>query len=97
MAAALAETMPEGFSWTNPEGGMFLWVTCPEGVNTNELMQQALARKVLFVPGQDFFSNDPGIRYMRLNFSNASMEQIQEGIGRLAEVCANAVLEAIRC
>ncbi|MGD0830915.1 MAG: PLP-dependent aminotransferase family protein [Terracidiphilus sp.] len=91
MDATLRETMPQGFTWTHPEGGMFLWVTCPEGVNTNELMREAFARKVLFVPGQDFFSNDPGLRYMRLNFSNAAPEQIRVGIRRLAEVCAAAI------
>jgi 2-aminoadipate transaminase len=95
MDAALRETMPPGFTWTHPEGGMFLWVTCPEGVNTNELMRDAFARKVLFVPGQDFFSNTPGLRFMRLNFSNASPEQIREGIGRLAEVCHAAVQQPI--
>jgi 2-aminoadipate transaminase len=95
MDATLREAMPPGFTWTHPEGGMFLWVTCPEGVNTNELMRDSLARKVLFVPGQDFFSDAPGLRYMRLNFSNASPEQIREGIGRLAEVCAAAVEQAI--
>jgi 2-aminoadipate transaminase len=95
MDAALAENMPAGFSWTHPEGGMFLWVTCPEGVNTNEMMQEALERKVLFVPGQDFFSSEPGQRYMRLNFSNASTEQIREGIRRLAEVCTAAIQPAI--
>jgi 2-aminoadipate transaminase len=95
MDAALGENMPTGFSWTHPEGGMFLWVTCPEGVNTNELMLKAMERKVLFVPGQDFFSNEPGQRYMRLNFSNASGEQIREGIRRLADVCKAAVQPAI--
>ena len=94
MDAALRETMPPGFTWTHPEGGMFLWVTCPQGVNTNELMQAALARKVLFVPGQDFFSSAPGLRFMRLNFSNASPQRIREGIGRLAEVCRAAVEQA---
>ena len=91
MDAALRETMPPGFTWTHPEGGMFLWVTCPEGVNTNELMREALARKVLFVPGQDFFSDTSGHRFMRLNFSNASPEQIREGIRRLAIVCQAAL------
>jgi 2-aminoadipate transaminase len=95
MDTTLRETMPPGFTWTHPEGGMFLWVTCPEGVNTNELMREAFARKVLFVPGQDFFSDAPGLRFMRLNFSNASPEQIRVGIGRLAEVCAAAVEQAI--
>jgi len=95
MDATLRETMPAGFTWTHPEGGMFLWVTCPEGVNTNELMREAFARKVLFVPGQDFFSDAPGQRFMRLNFSNANPEQIREGIRRLTEVCAAAVPQSI--
>jgi 2-aminoadipate transaminase len=95
MDAALRATMPPGFTWTHPQGGMFLWVTCPEGVNTNDLMHAALARKVLFVPGQDFFSDASGQRFMRLNFSNASPERIREGIGRLAEVCATATLQAV--
>jgi 2-aminoadipate transaminase len=91
MDAALRETMPPGFTWTHPEGGMFLWVTCPEGVDTCELMIEALKRKVLFVPGRDFFPDASGQRFMRLNFSNATPEQIREGVGRLAEVCTTAV------
>jgi len=91
MDASLQELMPPGFKWTHPEGGMFLWVTCPEGVDTNELMREALARKVLFVPGRDFFPDASGQRFMRLNFSNAAPEKIREGIQRLAEVCHAAV------
>ena len=92
METVLRETMPPGFTWTRPEGGMFLWVTCPEGVDTSELMLEALKQKVLFVPGRDFFPDASGQRFMRLNFSNASPESIREGIGRLAEVCRAAVL-----
>jgi 2-aminoadipate transaminase len=91
MDAALGETMPPGFRWTHPQGGMFLWVTCPEGVDTNELLRKAHLRKVIFVPGQDFFPDASGQRFMRLNFSNASPELIREGIRRLAEVCRDAV------
>jgi 2-aminoadipate transaminase len=80
MDAALRETMPQGFTWTHPQGGMFLWVTCPEGVDTCEL---------------DFFPDASGQRFMRLNFSNASLEMIREGIGRLAEVCCAAVLQSV--
>jgi 2-aminoadipate transaminase len=90
MDAALREAMPAGYSWTHPQGGMFLWVTCPEGTDTGELMLEALKRKVLFVPGRDFFPDGSGQRYMRLNFSNATPEQIREGVGRLAEVCKAA-------
>ena len=46
-------------------GGMFLWATCPEGVNTNEMMREALVRKMLFVPGCDFFPDASGQRFMR--------------------------------
>ncbi|MGA2886914.1 MAG: PLP-dependent aminotransferase family protein [Terracidiphilus sp.] len=95
MDAALRETMPSGFTWTHPEGGMFLWVTCPLGIDTSELMREALERKVLFVPGRDFFPDASGRRFMRLNFSNATPEKIREGIARLAEVCKAAVLQAI--
>ncbi|PSH04242.1 MAG: aminotransferase [Acidobacteria bacterium] len=91
MNSRLEECMPAGFTWTHPEGGMFLWVTCPEELNTCELMPGALERKVLFVPGQDFFPDGASRRFMRLNFSNASLAQIGEGIGRLADVCAAAV------
>jgi 2-aminoadipate transaminase len=84
--------MPPGFDWTHPEGGMFLWVTCPEGVDTNELMREALVRKVLFVPGRDFFPDASGQRFMRLNFSNATPEQIREGIQRLAKVCQTTAI-----
>jgi 2-aminoadipate transaminase len=59
-------------------------------VNTTELMREAFARKVLFVPGQDFFSDTPGHRFMRQNYSNAAPEQIRQGILRLAEVCKAA-------
>lgn len=91
MDAALRENMPEGFTWTHPEGGMFLWVTCPESINTSDLMLKAMERKVLFVPGRDFFPDASGRRFMRLNFSNATAEKIREGVGRLAEVCRTAV------
>lgn len=91
MDASLREFMPPGFDWTHPEGGMFLLVTSPEGVETNELMDEALLRKVLFVPGRDFFPDASGQRFMRLNFSNAAPERIREGIQRLAEVCHAAI------
>jgi 2-aminoadipate transaminase len=94
MDAALHAAMPSGYSWTHPEGGMFLWITCPENVNTSDLMLKALERKVLFVPGRDFFPDASGERFMRLNFSNASAEKIREGIGRLAEVCKEAGVQA---
>lgn len=91
MDSSLREAMPAGFTWTHPEGGMFLWITCPERIDTTGLLAQALERKVAFVPGRDFFPDASGHRFMRLNFSNASPERIREGIRRLAEVCGAAL------
>jgi 2-aminoadipate transaminase len=86
MDAALTECMPEGFRWTHPEGGMFLWVTGPEGLDTNDLLLKALERKVVFVPGRDFFPDGSGCNCLRLNFSNSTPDTIREGVSRLAEV-----------
>ncbi len=82
----LGRLMPSDFHWTHPEGGMFLWVSCPEGIDTKEMLVEEGKRKVLFVPGQDFFPDGSGHRFLRLNFSNASEENIRIGISRLAEV-----------
>jgi len=86
MNAALGRHLGDRVRWTHPEGGMFLWVTCPESVDTNDLMLKAVDQHVLFVPGRDFFPDASGHRFMRLNFSNSKPEQIDEGISRLAHV-----------
>jgi 2-aminoadipate transaminase len=76
--------------WTHPDGGLFLWARLPEGMSTHRLLETALKQNVAFVPGDTFFAPgtvaDPAepLRYMRLNFSNASPEMIREGIRRLA-------------
>jgi 2-aminoadipate transaminase len=88
MNDCLSQSMPEGFRWTHPEGGMFLWVTCPQSIDTQEMMHAAVERKVLFVPGRDFFPDGSGHHYLRLNFSNAAEAKIRIGIARLAEVAA---------
>jgi len=86
MLAALAENFPPGVKWTRPQGGMFLWVTLPEGMDAAELLPKAVERKVAFVPGGPFHPNGGGENTMRLNFSNASPEMIREGIARLGQV-----------
>ena len=86
MNGALGRHLGSSVVWTHPEGGMFLWVTCPESVDTNDLMLKAVEQHVLFVPGRDFFPDASGHRYMRLNFSNAKPAQIDEGIARLGHV-----------
>ncbi len=77
--------MPE-VKWTKPEGGLFLWLTLPEGMSTDDLFKKAVDEKVAYVPGSAFFPDNDHVRSMRLNFSYADEEQIVEGIKRLANV-----------
>ncbi len=86
MLESLSEHMPEGVSWTTPQGGLFLWVTLPEPLNSSEVLQEAIKEKVAFVPGLSFFPNGGGLNTMRLNFSFSNPEMINEGIGRLGRV-----------
>jgi len=86
MLDALERYFPEGATWTKPKGGLFLWVTLPEGVDTMALMPKALENKVAYVPGSAFYAADGLPNTFRLNFSNASPDQIEIGIKRLGEV-----------
>ena len=86
MLDTLSEYMPEGVSWTHPKGGLFLWVTLPECLNSQDLFKDAVAEKVAFVPGDSFYAEGGGFNTMRLNFSNAIPEKINEGIFRLSNV-----------
>lgn len=84
MLAALAAAMPGGVRWTRPTGGMFLWLTLPEGSDSQALLGRAIERRVAFVPGQPFHPSGGGANTMRLNFSHSPPAQIVEGVGRLA-------------
>ncbi len=86
MIQALKEYMPEGVQWTEPKGGLFLWVTLPKAVNTTEIFPKAVEAKVAFVPGASFHPLGGGENTMRLNFSNTKPELTVEGIKRLAKV-----------
>lgn len=85
--AALRDQMPPSYTWTQPEGGMFLWVTGPEELDALKLLERAIAQKVAFVPGRDFFPADGGKNHFRLNFSNSTPERLREGVRRLAALC----------
>ncbi len=74
-----------GVSWTKPEGGLFLWVTLPEHIDTYELFYEAMKFKVAFVPGSTFYGENPAKNHMRINFSFASKEQLAEAVKRLSE------------
>ena len=86
MIDTLEEHMPEGIKWTKPKGGLFLWITTPECLDCQDFFVDAVKEKVAFVPGTSFFAEGGGHNTMRLNFSNATPEKINEGIGRLAKV-----------
>ncbi len=86
MLDALARHLPAGCTWTKPDGGLFLWVTLPESIDTLELLKAAAQQKVAFVPGAPFWVDSPVKNTMRLNFSNATEARIEEGIARLGTV-----------
>lgn len=86
MLKSLAKHMPPGVKWTHPQGGLFLWVTLPEGQDSTEIFDEAVKAKVAFVPGAPFYPCGGGENTIRLNFSNATPEKIQEGIARLGKV-----------
>jgi 2-aminoadipate transaminase len=90
MLASLRRHMPEGCSWTEPDGGLFLWVRLPERIDTSKLLTACIAQKVAFVPGEHFWTGVAVHNTLRLNFSNASEERIEEGISRLGRAVAQA-------
>ncbi len=92
MLAALEKYMPAGTSWTKPEGGMFIWVTLPEGMDGAKLLAKSLeSAKVAFVPGQAFFADGSGANTFRVSFSCANEQMIEEGISRLGRLIANEI------
>lgn len=88
---ALAAHMPQGVTWTRPEGGMFIWLELPTTINTAELLAQSLkSERVAFVPGHAFFADGSGTHTMRLSFSRTDAATINEGIARLGRLIAAA-------
>jgi 2-aminoadipate transaminase len=91
MLAALERHAPPGVRWTHPQGGLFLWLTLPAGLDSKALLAGALREKVAFVPGASFHPCGGGERTMRLNFSYCTPEVIEEGIRRLSGVIAQGM------
>jgi 2-aminoadipate transaminase len=85
MVSAIRSGFPSGVSFTEPEGGMFLWVTLPGGTSSMQFFERAIARKVAFVPGAPFYVGRADTNTLRLNFSSVDEDTIREGIGRLAD------------
>ena len=91
MLDALAEFFPPQAEWTRPAGGLFIWATLPDFIDTTDLLARALRENVAFVPGVAAFMDGRGHNSMRLNFSACSEDEIREGVRRLGEVIKEQV------
>ncbi|MFZ6712195.1 PLP-dependent aminotransferase family protein [Undibacterium sp. TC9W] len=86
MLDAMSRHFPEGVQWTKPEGGMFIWVTLPEHMDSKQLLDEAIQQNVAFVPGGPFYANNPAKNTLRLSFVTVSPERINEGIEKLGKL-----------
>ena len=91
MLAALSDCFPASSTWTRPDGGLFLWATLPDYLDTTDLLARALQENVAFVPGRSAFLDGRGASEMRLNFSGVGEDDIREGIRRIGEVVREQV------
>jgi len=87
MLSALEKYFPEGFTWSKPEGGMFIWAKGPAGLDMEKIYWKAVEKKVAFVPGKYFFTTKgEGIETMRLNFTMIDRKTIEKAVRTLSEV-----------
>ncbi len=91
MLDALAEHFPREAEWTRPQGGLFIWATLPDYIDTTDLLARAISDRVAFVPGRAAFVDGRGGSSMRLNFSGVAEDEIREGIRRIGEVVREQV------
>jgi 2-aminoadipate transaminase len=91
MLDALAEHFPREANWTHPQGGLFIWATMPDYIDSTDLLARALEDHVAFVPGRAAYTDGRGGSSMRLNFSGVGEEEIREGIRRIGEVVREQV------
>lgn len=91
MLNAMERYFPKEIKYTRPHGGMFLWVTLPEGVSSVEMFPKALEKKVVYVPGDPFYVGLRDVNAMRLNYTNADSQTIEEGIKRLGKLLEDVI------
>jgi 2-aminoadipate transaminase len=91
MLDALAELLPEEAQWTRPAGGLFIWATLPDFIDTTDLLARALRENVAFVPGEAAYLDGRGRDAMRLNFSASDDDELREGVRRLGKVISEQV------
>ena len=85
------EFMPKEVSWNSPNGGLFLFIRFPEGIDSKKLFDKAIEKRVAYVPGTAFFVGGKGKDFARINFSYSSIEQNREGVKRLAELIKSEI------
>ena len=87
MLDAMEKYFPDDVKWTRPEGGMFLWVTLPDHMDSQDLLQKAIERNVAFVPGEPFYAaGEPKRNTFRLSFVTVTQDRIREGIEILGQL-----------
>jgi DNA-binding transcriptional MocR family regulator len=86
MLTALDDHFPPGSHWTRPDGGFYVWLTLPEGLDSQAMLPRAVTDRVAYVPGTAFFADGFGARAMRLSYCFPTPERIREGVHRLAGV-----------
>ena len=86
MISAMKEFFPKDVKFTDPDGGMFIWVTLPKGTSSLDVFKKAMEKKVAFVPGDPFYVDKHNVNTFRLNYTNSTPEVIRDGIKRLASV-----------
>ncbi len=91
MVDMIDKHFPEEVKTTKPEGGMFLWAQLPKGCSSLELFEIAAQNNVVFVPGDPFYVNEDCVNTMRLNYTNSSLEMIEEGIKRLGDAIKSLI------
>ena len=95
MLSALARYMPEGVTWSRPEGGMFIWLKLPEGMDSGPLLARSISNaKVAFVPGQAFFADGTGRNTARLSFTTYEPQVIDKGIAGIAGILNEEIARA---
>ena len=86
MLAALEAHLPDGSTWNIPDGGFYVWLTVPEGVDTKAMLPRAVTARVAYASGTGFYADGFGSRQLRLSFCYPTPERITEGVRRLAGV-----------
>ena len=84
--SAMEQQLPAGCTWTKPEGGFYVWLTVPEGLDTKAMLPRAVTQRVAYVPGTAFYADSFGSRQMRISYCYPTPERIREGVRRLAAV-----------